>query len=89
MGKKPTRPPKLRPDVNETAFRVLQEATGEAEKSLPPGQRPDDAKHPEAVRRGAKGGKRGGKVRARALTKERRMEIAQAASLKRWGDRGQ
>lgn len=55
MGKKPAKP-KLRPDAAETAFRVLQEAIGERPKTKPPGQRPDNEKHPEAVKRGSKGG---------------------------------
>ena len=76
--------PKLRPDVNETAFRVMLEATGQAPKTLPPGERPKDAKSPEAVARGAKGGKKGGKARATKLTPEARSEIARNAAKARW-----
>lgn len=50
-------PKKLRPDVAETAFRVMQEAIGEAPKT-DPANRP---KNPDAVARGSKGGP-GGKV---------------------------
>jgi len=46
-------PHKLRPDVAEVAFRVMQEATGEKPKMLP-GEGP---KNPEAVKRGRKGGR--------------------------------
>lgn len=63
---KPARPPKLRPDANEIAFRVLQEATGEKPKTIP-GQGP---KNPDAVARGSKGGKKGGRVRAARLTED-------------------
>jgi hypothetical protein len=74
--------------VNETAFRVLQEATGEAEKSLPAGQRPKEARNPEAVARGlkggAKGGEKGGRARAASLTPEEREAAAQVAALARW-----
>lgn len=35
MPKKKPEPGKLREDVNETAFRVVQAATGEAEKPVP------------------------------------------------------
>jgi hypothetical protein len=49
MPKKPT--PKMRPDVNETAFRVLLEATGQIPKT-DPSQR---EKNPDAVARGSKG----------------------------------
>ena len=47
---------KLRPDVNETAHRVMLEATGQAEKTPPPSERPPEKRHPEAVRRGREGG---------------------------------
>ena len=86
MPKKPRKesPHKLRPDVAETAFRVMQEAVGEAERTLPPGDRPEEQKNPEAVKRGAKGGQKGGKARGRSLTPERRTEIAKRAAAKRW-----
>jgi hypothetical protein len=87
MTKKPTkpaRPAKLRPDANEIAFRVLQEATGEKPKTLP-GQGP---KNPEAVSRGAKGGKKGGKARAAKLPPAERAAIAKRAAMTRWKDRG-
>jgi hypothetical protein len=41
----------LRPDVSETAFRVLQEAIGERPKTPPPAERTE--KNPEGVRRGS------------------------------------
>ena len=77
---------KLRPDVNETAHRVMLEATGQAEKTLPPGQRGSPQKNLEAVKRGAKGGKRGGNVRAGKLTAEQRSEIARRAAAARWSN---
>lgn len=79
MRKKPA---KLRPDVAETAFRVMQEATGEAPKTLPPSERAE--KNAEAVRRGAKGGKKGGRARAAKLTPEQREQAAQVAAEARW-----
>jgi hypothetical protein len=81
--KKPT---KLRPDVNEIAHRVMLEATGQAPKTLPPGQRDNQQKNPAAVERGRKGGKKGGDARAKALSKERRAEIAEGAAKARWGE---
>jgi hypothetical protein len=54
-------------------MRVL---TGEAEE----GPVVDDGKDPAAKALGA----RGGAARAKAMTPERRREIAQAAALKRW-----
>jgi len=73
---------KLRPDVAETAFRVMREATGDAPKTRPPSERAE--KNPDAVARGAKGGKKGGKARAAKLSKARRSEIASEAARKRW-----
>jgi hypothetical protein len=78
----PKKPAKLRPDVAETAFRVFQEAIGEAPKTLPPSER--ETKNPEAVRRGSLGGKKGGKARDRSLSKAKRTGIAQKAAKARW-----
>ncbi len=88
MAKKPSpeKRTKLRPDVNETAHRVMLEATGQPEKTAPPGERSEDEKNPEAVKRGAKGGRRGGPVRASKLSPEERSEMAKEAALSRWGD---
>jgi len=76
-------PGKLRPDVAETAHRTLLEAIGEAPRTTPPGERTE--KNPEAVKRGSKGGKVGGKARGAALTKAQRSEIAKKAAAARWG----
>lgn len=73
---------KLRPDVAEVAFRVMQEATGQAPKSLPPGER--TKKNADAVERGRKGGKKGGKARAKKLSPTTREEIARRAAVVRW-----
>lgn len=73
---------KLRPDVAETAFRVMLEATGQAPKTAPPDERTE--KNPEAVKRGRKGGKKGGSARAKALSKRRRGAIAKKAAKSRW-----
>ncbi|MGH7482210.1 MAG: RNA-binding protein [Longimicrobiales bacterium] len=71
---------KLRSDVNETAFRVMREATSQAPKTAPPGERPDDEKDPEAVKRG----KRGGEKRAESLSPDELDAAAQVAALARW-----
>ena len=76
------KPKKLRPDVAETAFRVMQEAIGEAPKTLPPSER--EEKTPEATKRGSKGGA----ARAKKLTPSEREEIAQVAALARWKKTG-
>jgi len=41
------KPNKLRPDVNEVAHRVMLEATGQAEKTLPPSEQCEDEKATE------------------------------------------
>jgi len=70
-------------DVAITAFRVVQEATGEAERTE---EKPLDTegKNPAAVALGRLGGKKGGIARAAKLTPERRSEIARRAAQARW-----
>jgi hypothetical protein len=66
-------------DANEAAFRVFQQAIGEAP--------PDDAakyKNPAAVALGRLGGLQGGRARANTLSAERRIEIAKKAADTRW-----
>lgn len=76
------KPAKLRPDVAETAFRVMQEATGEASKTLPLSERTE--KNRDAVKRGRKGGKKGGNARAKRLSPEQRVDSAKKAAAGRW-----
>lgn len=59
-------------DVIGNAVRVMQIATGEAPEDLP--------KRSAAAELGAKGGK----ARAKAISPERRAEIARKAAQKRW-----
>ncbi len=86
MPKRKSEPGKLREDVNETAFRVVQGATGEGPKPVPPEERTDAEKDPEAVERGRKGGEKGGRARAEKLSPERRAEIAKKAAKSRWSE---
>ena len=65
-------------DFSITAFRVVQEATGQIEK-------PAKKKNFDAKALGHLGGLKGGKARALSLTPERRVEIAKKAALARWG----
>ena len=65
-------------DINETAFRVVSEATQE---DLSPQV---EEKNPAAVALGRLGGLKGGKARAKKLTAEQRKEIAQKAARARW-----
>ena len=64
-------------DFAVTAFRVVQEATGEPE---PEPEKPDI----DFKALGRKGGLKGGKVRAEKLTPEERSAIAKKAAKARW-----
>ncbi len=59
-------------DVIGGAVMVAKIATGEAEEMPPP------------LERARKGGLKGGKARAKALTPEQRSEIANIAAQARW-----
>jgi hypothetical protein len=82
----PRKRPGLRKDENELAFGLVRAMIGEGPRPHPPGQ---DDKNPEAVARGSKGGKKGGKARARSLTSKQRSEIAKRAAEARWRSEGQ
>lgn len=75
MAKTPKRPR----DSNQLARLVMQIATGEADDL-----KTEDSKDPAAVALGRKGGLKGGKARAEALTPKRRAEIAARAARARW-----
>jgi hypothetical protein len=83
MEKKP-RKKKRDSDFAITAFRVVQEATGQVEPE--PKVEPEliEGKNPHAVALGKLGGLKGGKARAAKLTPEQRKEIAQKAAHARW-----
>ena len=66
-------------DFAVTAFRVVQEATLQAE---PEPETPRKEYDYKAL--GHKGGLKGGKARAEKLTSEQRKEIARKAALARW-----
>jgi len=58
----------------------MQEAIGEAPKTLPT----ERGKNPSAVARGSLGGKKGGVTRAQRLTDDERAEVARIAASARW-----
>jgi hypothetical protein len=60
-------------DFAVTAFKVVQEATGQLKGGF------------DAKEMGRRGGLKGGKARAEKLSPERRSEIAQKAAAARWG----
>ena len=67
-------------DINETAFSIVQQSTGQA-APVPPAS---PAKNPAAVALGRLGGLKGGKARAASLTAKKRSEIAAKAAKSRW-----
>jgi hypothetical protein len=75
---------KLRQDVNETAFRTVQAATGQRPHPKPAGQ---GEPNPVAVERGRLGGEKGGAARAKKLGAKRRKQIARKAAKTRWRGR--
>ncbi|HEX3856221.1 MAG TPA: hypothetical protein VHY30_02860 [Verrucomicrobiae bacterium] len=61
-------------DLNQTAFNIVQQSTGQAAP----------AKNPAAVALGRLGGLKGGKARAKSLSAKKRSEIAISAAKARW-----
>jgi hypothetical protein len=66
-------------DFSVTAFRVVQEATGQVQP------KPAKPRTFHAKELGRLGGLKGGRVRAERLSPERRKEIAVKAASARWG----
>jgi hypothetical protein len=77
----PNRSRKPPSDPSQAAASILAQITGEEPKAEP------IAKNPAAVELGRKGGLKGGKARAGALTAEQRKESAKKAAEARWGQR--
>jgi hypothetical protein len=82
---KKSRKKKREHDFAVTAFRVVQEATGQVEPESEEAE-PElvEGKNPHAVALGRLGGLKGGKARANKLTSEQRKEIAKKAAESRW-----
>jgi len=72
-------------DFSVTAFRVVQEATGQTETETE--QANTDEKKFAPVALGHLGGIKGGKARSEKLTPERRSEIAKKATQARWSQK--
>jgi hypothetical protein len=72
---------KLPADVNKKAKSIVDIATGESEA------KDVDPIKAAAAALGRKGGLKGGKARAEALTPEQRAEIAKKAAAARWGNK--
>ncbi len=70
---------KKRPrDINQLAYQVVQQATGQ----LPP--EPPDTRNPAAVALSKLGASKGGKARAAKLSAAKRSAIARKAVTARW-----
>jgi hypothetical protein len=82
MPKRSSNP--IRPrDPNQLAKLIVALSVGEADE--PTKAVPDDSgKDPAAVALGRRGGLKGGKARAKALSPKRRKEIAKKAANSRW-----
>ena len=76
---------KHKEDVNETAFRVLQETIAESETQSPEPAEIDAALRSRVMAEmGRKGGRIGGKRRLKTMTREQRKTAAQKAAKARW-----
>lgn len=70
----------MRPrDTNQLAKYIVELGIGEKKEP-----EPDKVKNPAAVALGRLGGLKGGKARAKKLTKEQRKSIAVHAASQRW-----
>ena len=84
------KPKKLPRDANSLAARIVALSTGQEPPKLTPESKAPDAakpvkeKNPAAVALGRLGGLKGGKARAKALSKEQRAEISRVAAAARW-----
>jgi hypothetical protein len=72
-----------KPDLNETAFSIVQQATQEPEPS--PAVPASISEYMAQI--GSKGGKIGGKKRLKTMTAEQRKKAAQKAAKARWKNR--
>lgn len=70
-------------DFATVARRVVEQAIGEHLDGTPL-EDPNAGKSPAAIARGKKGGKIGGRARARKLSPSERSEIARLAADARW-----
>lgn len=67
--------------MNQLAYQIVQEATGQAPAALP---EPPDLRNPAAVALSKLGASKGGKARAASLSAARRSAIARKAVQARW-----
>lgn len=75
----PDRSSKRPRDMNQLANLIADRATGQAEP-----EKPDQGKDPAAVSLGRRGGLKGGKARAKSLSREQLSVAARKAANARW-----
>jgi hypothetical protein len=75
------KPPKRPRDINQIAFQIVQEATGQ---TPPRPEEPEDPVKAAAAVLGRIGGLKGGKARSESMTPEARRESAKKAAEARW-----
>jgi hypothetical protein len=80
----PDKPPKRPRDLNQWAKHMVDLVTGAAVEVDP-----NKGKDPAAVELGRRGGLKGGKARAKKMTKKQRSDSARKASVARWGKKSQ
>ena len=78
----PDRSKKRPRDPNQRAYQIMLESTGQAPK-----YQPEREKNPAAVALGRLGGLKGGRARARKLSRRKRSQIALKAAKARWAKR--
>ncbi len=81
MGQNHRKPPR---DANQLAEFVVNLATGQREDRKAKPEQVGKAAH--AAELGRIGGQKGGEARAKALSPERRKEIARRAAAARWNE---
>ena len=74
------KPKRLPRDPNQRAFQIVQHLTGQVR--LAPDE--PDTRNPAAVALAALGASKGGKARAKSLTKKERVLSAKKAAKARW-----
>ena len=87
MPKGSRKPPKKREDEVQAAHRIIQVIIDRTEADAPPEDAPVEITaemRAAAAAFGRIGGKIGGPARAKALSAEKRSEIAKAAAQARW-----
>lgn len=81
MHTRPSKKPKRPRDLNQLAYQIVQEATGQTE---PQPEEEVDPIRAAASALGRLGGRKGGLARAKKLTPAKRREIAKVAAAARW-----